>query len=430
MIGLLVAGRLDRFGAPHHRADILLALGIGRILVIEHHALRHRRDGCSRRRRLADAIGNLRLATAASNCPSAASTAGCDLNSPLTLETTDLPHRIAAPTRISTMPMAIALLNGNTAPERARLARLAVAIARRCAARGTGGGGGVALGLLDRLVVGIGRARDRRRGFPGSARAGRTPARATARWRRSCARRGWPGRRRGRDRRHRRRCRGNRARPAPAELPLSAPRRGGPRAIADRRQLRLLHRDLRLAGAGCGRGGGGGGASARGLRARASWHVPGRSSARAAGGRCARRAAAAGGADGRWRRRGRPRRPSLACGLRAGRGIGAAEGIAAARATAPAPPPDAGVAGALGGLGFDLAHGLFQRQPLAGDFGFRQRRLHAAQLRDQRGARPLIERATALAGSTGIQSGDGAGDQRVVIGHINSTVLRFPVTSR
>src|SRR5665213_2389732 len=50
-----------------------------------------------------------------------ASTTVCDgLNRPLTPVTTDLPHRIAAPTRISTTPIAIALLNGNTAPLRAR----------------------------------------------------------------------------------------------------------------------------------------------------------------------------------------------------------------------------------------------------------------------------------------------------------------------
>src|SRR4029079_2142970 len=39
---------------------------------------------------------------------------------PAMLVTTDLPHRIAAPTRTSTTPTAIALLNGNTAPVRAR----------------------------------------------------------------------------------------------------------------------------------------------------------------------------------------------------------------------------------------------------------------------------------------------------------------------
>ena len=84
-----------------------------------------------------------------------------------------------------------------------------------------------------------------------------------------------------------------------------------------------------------------------------------------------------------------------------------------------------GIAGALGGLGLDLAHGLFQRQPLAGDLGFAQRRFDAAQLRDQRGACPFIQRTAALAGSTGIQSGNGAGNQRVVVSHFCSTLQAF-----
>src|ERR1700733_6399138 len=42
------------------------------------------------------------------------------LNRPLTVVTTDFPHRIAAPTRIRTTPTAMALLNGNTAPDRRR----------------------------------------------------------------------------------------------------------------------------------------------------------------------------------------------------------------------------------------------------------------------------------------------------------------------
>ncbi len=50
----------------------------------------------------------------------ASTTEGEDLNRPPTVVTADLPHRIAAPTRISTMPTAIALLNGNTVPTRAR----------------------------------------------------------------------------------------------------------------------------------------------------------------------------------------------------------------------------------------------------------------------------------------------------------------------
>ena len=76
-----------------------------------------------------------------------------------------------------------------------------------------------------------------------------------------------------------------------------------------------------------------------------------------------------------------------------------------------------GIAGALGGLRFHLADRLLERQPLAGDLGFAQRRIDATQLRDQGGAGPLIKRATALAGGIGVQSGDRAGDERVVISH-------------
>jgi hypothetical protein len=70
--------------------------------------------------------------------------------------------------------------------------------------------------------------------------------------------------------------------------------------------------------------------------------------------------------------------------------------------------PGARSPGALGGLGLTLrtasSDSRFQ------DFGFAQRRLRATQLRDQRSARPLIKRAAALSGGTGVQSGDGAGD--------------------
>src|SRR5712671_3140389 len=114
------------------------------------------------------------------------------------------------------------------------------------------------------------------------------------------------------------------------------------------------------------------------------------------------------------------------------RGVAGTRGIVGARgvtARAPSVPGARSVPGALGGLGLDLAHGLFQRQPLAGDFGFAQRRLHAAQLRDQRGARPLIERAAAFSGGTGVQSGNGAGDQRVVISHVYSIFRAFRVVT-
>ena len=50
-VGLLVAARLDLFGAPDHRADKLLALRIGRVLVIQHHALGHRGELVRQRRR-------------------------------------------------------------------------------------------------------------------------------------------------------------------------------------------------------------------------------------------------------------------------------------------------------------------------------------------------------------------------------------------
>jgi hypothetical protein len=87
------------------------------------------------------------------------------------------------------------------------------------------------------------------------------------------------------------------------------------------------------------------------------------------------------------------------------------------------------VAGALGCFRFHFADRLFQGQPLAGDFGLAQRRLHAAQLRDQGSAGPLVERTAALAGSIGVQSGNGAGDQRVVISHFLYYALD-PVMSR
>ena len=49
-------------------------------------------------------------------------------------------------------------------------------------------------------------------------------------------------------------------------------------------------------------------------------------------------------------------------------------------------------------LGFDFADRVFEREALAGDIRFGQRRIDAAQLRDQRGARTLVERPAGLAG--------------------------------
>ena len=261
------------------------------------------------------------------------------------------------------MPIAIALLNGNTAPVRTRFGlRLAVLRQRADAAPAVAAAARSA--RPPRPIRHRNRApRDRRRDFPCSARAGRTPATATARWHRSFARRGWPARRRGRDRRRRRRCRGSRACPA-AELAaalLSGPRRGAPV------RSRVGGSGGSCIGTcGCGRGCGGGGSARRlrWLRRRSSCPSGGRS---LRGWRRRRRP--------RTRRRGWLRRRAGGGALRpAARGAGSgAERIAGAGAGARGVAAGArGVAGALGGLGFDLAHGLFQRQPLAGDFGFAQ----------------------------------------------------------
>lgn len=73
--------------------------------------------------------------------------------------------------------------------------------------------------------------------------------------------------------------------------------------------------------------------------------------------------------------------------------------------------------GAADGIGLHPAHCILQRQTLACDLGFTQGGLHTAQLGNQRGSRTLIKRAPLLAGSTGIQSGNGTGYERVVISH-------------
>ena len=84
------------------------------------------------------------------------------------------------------------------------------------------------------------------------------------------------------------------------------------------------------------------------------------------------------------------------------------------------------------GLRLDLADRLFEREPLAGDFGFLQRRIDAAQLRDQRRARPLIERTAGLAGVL-FETGDGAGNQRVIVGHAScigfASIVPIPIVS-
>ena len=314
------------------------------------------------------------------------------------------------------MPIAIALLNGNTAPVRTRFFG-----SRSCDRRGRGAGCCCAARSArpPRRIRHTNRAhRDRRRDFPCSARAGRTPATAKARWHRFSARRGWPARRRGRDRRHRRRCRESRAwrrlRSLRGAVVGAAAWRAG--AFAGRRQRRILHRDLRRLRLRPRRVG-----ALVALRAR-TCRLALRSSC-PSGGRSLR-----GGAGGRERGAARSRtrkamvRKATAPFRRVAHWGGWWRGTHRRRG---ASAGARGVPGALGGFGLDLAYGLFQRQPLAGDFGFAQRRLDTAQLRDQRGARPFIKRTAALAGSTGVQSGDGAGNQRVVISHLDSTLRAF-----
>src|SRR3954466_12766656 len=94
-----------------------------------------------------------------------ASTVGDDLNRPLTKVTADLPHRMPAPARIRTMPIAIALLNGNTVPVRARRAiqarrprggrRLLLGGGAGARRRRRRGGGGRHLRRLRRLALGL-----------------------------------------------------------------------------------------------------------------------------------------------------------------------------------------------------------------------------------------------------------------------------------
>src|SRR5262249_20559222 len=68
-------------------------------------------------------------------------------------------------------------------------------------------------------------------------------------------------------------------------------------------------------------------------------------------------------------------------------------------------------------LGLDLADRLFERKALARHVRFAQRRRDAAQLRDERRARSLVERAAGVAGVP-FQAGNSAGNERVVVGHI------------
>ena len=74
-------------------------------------------------------------------------------------------------------------------------------------------------------------------------------------------------------------------------------------------------------------------------------------------------------------------------------------------------------AAALRCLGLDLSDGGFEREALAGNIGFAERWRDASQLRDQCGARTLIERTPLFAGCIAVQPGNGARDERIIICH-------------
>src|SRR6516164_4391554 len=67
-------------------------------------------------------------------------------------------------------------------------------------------------------------------------------------------------------------------------------------------------------------------------------------------------------------------------------------------------------------FGLDFTDRLLERETLAGDVGLLECRRHAAQLREQRLARAFVNRAAVLA-TVFFERGDGAGDQRIIVGH-------------
>jgi len=67
-------------------------------------------------------------------------------------------------------------------------------------------------------------------------------------------------------------------------------------------------------------------------------------------------------------------------------------------------------------FGLHFADRLLERETLAGDVGLLECRRHAAQLREQRLARAFVNRAAVLA-IVFFERGDGAGDQRIIVGH-------------
>jgi hypothetical protein len=77
------------------------------------------------------------------------------------------------------------------------------------------------------------------------------------------------------------------------------------------------------------------------------------------------------------------------------------------------------------GLGLDFADRVFERQALARNVRFGQRRFDTAQLCDQSRARPFVQCAASLAGA-GAKPVHGAGDERMIVGHFLKLTLGSP----
>src|SRR6266516_1291672 len=68
-------------------------------------------------------------------------------------------------------------------------------------------------------------------------------------------------------------------------------------------------------------------------------------------------------------------------------------------------------------LGFDLADRFVERQTLAHDLRFRERRCKTAELNHQGPPRVLVNRSTPGLVGVPVKAGDGAGDELIVIDH-------------
>ena len=76
----------------------------------------------------------------------------------------------------------------------------------------------------------------------------------------------------------------------------------------------------------------------------------------------------------------------------------------------------------LGLIRFNAPDRIFESEPLAGDLRLVERRLNAAQLRDQGAAGALIKQPAVLAGIA-LKTANGAIDQRIIVSQFTSRVF-------